>query len=407
VKQAKKFPSSCPATAHDGYQWMKDNISDFSVGDVAKNLKVEINGSMVDYTLVTKGKKSKQEHWVFNLADLNKRSVKLNIKSKDFYIEVKTKRNLKYIRYQKEDTKTSYTNKVRFYIADFDKAKCLLNVLELVIDDSEKSMKANMPTYASANQALEALSGYTGTIEGEKYKITQELKPSCSTTLISSETKGSSKAKDQEFKFNFLDINKKKIDITVKGSLVLLQFGTSKNKLIQTYKDGELSSYTNKMSIVAPDIETAKLMQVTAIASAEQCKNEVGFKGFTTSKENFGWLSKTLKEHVVPEHEQRLELIDGEDCKWKLVSIKSGKKTVEEVYEFSLEDLSEKKIKWAISGKKLSIQINTKYKEKNIKYYKDGEPGNYKNSFSIEFNDIEAARNTITVFQRAIEACKG
>jgi len=407
VKQAKQSPSSCPATAHEGYQWLKDNIADFSVGDIAKNQKLELNGSVVDYSLVTKGKKSKQEQWVFNLADLKKRSVKLQIKSKEFYVEVKTRRNLKYVRYQKEDSKMSYTNKVSFYTADFEKAKCLLNVLELVIDDSEKSMKANMPTYTSASQALEALSGYTGTIEMEKYKMTQELKATCATTLVSSEMKGSSKAKDKELKFNFLDIRPKKIEIKVKGNLVMLNLGTSKDKLIQAYKDGELASYTNKMSIVTPDIETAKLMKVAAIASAEQCKNEVGFKGFSSAKENFDWLVNTLKEHVVPELEQRVELIDGEDCKWKLVSIKSGKKTVEEVYEFNLEDLAEKKIKWDISGKKLAIQINTKYKEKNVKYYKDGEPGNYKNSFSIEFNDLEAARNTIAAFKRAIEACKG
>ncbi len=407
VKEAKKYPSSCPTTALEGYQWMKDNISDFSVGDIAKNQRLEINGSVVDYTLVTKGKKSKQEQWVFNLADLKKHSVKLQIKSKEFYVEVKTRRNLKYIRYQKEESKTSYTNKVRFYTADFEKAKCLLTVLESVIDDSEKNMKANRPTYSSADQALAALAGYTGTVAMEKYKITQELKAACATTLVTSEEKGSSKAKDKEFKFNFVDMKPKKMEIKVKGDLVMLYLGTAKNKLIQAYKDGELASYTNKMSIVAPDIETAKLMKIAAIASAEQCEKEVGFKGFASAKENFDWLEKTLKEHVVPEHEQRMELIDGENCKWKFVSVKSGKKNVEEVFEFNLEDLAEKKVKWAISGKKLAIQINTKYKEKNIKYYKDGEPGNYKNSFSIEFIDLEAARNTISAFQQAIEACKG
>lgn len=406
VANAKKIPSSCPSDASSGYAWLASNIGDFSVGDVAKEQSVKMEGTMLDYALTTKGKKDKDEKWFFNLADLNKRSVKLQIKSKEFYVVVKTKRNLKYIRYKKGEGKVTYTNKVKFYIEHFDQAKCLVNVLETVIKDSEKQQKAHVPTFASAQDALAAMAKNTGTVEQEKYRITQELLPSCATTLTLNEAKGSADGKSKEFKFNFLDIKEKSVKIGVKGSLVFLKLGTAKNKLVQTYKDGELASYTNKLSIVAPDIETAKLMKVAVVESAKQCRKEVGFVGFSTVKENLDWLSALLKEHVVPDVEQRLEAIEGEDCKWKFVSIKSGKKPLEEIFEFSLEDLAAKKIKWNISGKKLSIQLTTKYKEKTIKYYKNGEPGNYKNSFSIQFNDIEDARSTIAIFEKAIGICK-
>ncbi len=406
AKQAKAFPSSCPADATTGYTWMMDNVADFSVGDVAKEQSLKIDGMILDYHLVTKGKKDKVEHWFFNLADLNKRSVKLQIKSKEFYVEAKTKRNLKYIFYQKDESKSSYTNKIKFYTANFEQAKCLLSVLELLIEDSEKQMKANTPSFTSAKQALDVLAKEVGTVEMEKYKILQELKPTCATTLTQNETKGSSDAKDKEFRFNYLDVKAKRIEIGVKGNLVELTLGTGKDKLIQAYKDGELGSYTNKLTIIAPNIEKAKLMKIAAVDAAKLCKDEAGFKPFGSVKENFDWLAKLLKEHVVPEHEQRLEAGD-EDCKWKLVSIQSGKKQLEEVFEFSLEDLDEKKIKWKISGKKLAIVVNAKYKEKNIKYYKNGEPDNYKNVFSIEFNDIEAARNAILVLKKAVELCKG
>ena len=406
AKQAKEFPSSCPADAATGYQWLSDNVTDFTVGEDVKEQSLKIDGPMLDYHLVTKGKKDKAERWNFNLADLNKRSVQLKIKSKAFFVEAKTKRNLKYIFYQKEESKPSYTNKIKFYTASFEQAKCLLNVLKSVIEDSEKKVKANIPQYATAQQALDALAKATGVVEGEKYKMIQELKPSCATTLTQNETKGSSSAKDKSFKFNFLDLKPKRTEIGIKGNLVVLKLSTGKSKLIQAYKDGELGSYTNKLTLVAPDIESAKLMKVATIAAIEQCATEEGFKAFGTAKENLDWLAKLLKKQVVLDHEQRLEAGEG-DCKWKFVSIKSGKKQLEEMYEFSLEDLDAKKVKWVISGKKLSIQINTKYKEKTIKYYKNGEPGNYKNAFSIEFNDIESAREAMVAFRASILGCQG
>ena len=404
AEQAKAFPSSCPADAATGYQWLSDNVVDFSAGEDAKEQALKIDGTMLDYHLVTKGKKDKAERWNFNLADLNKRSVQLKIKSKAFFVEAKTKRNLKYILYQKEEAKPSYTNKIRFYTASFEQAKCLLTVLKSVIEDSEKKAKANSPQYATAQQALDALAKATGVVEGEKYKMIQELKPSCATMLTQNEAKGSSSAKDKTFKFNFLDLKPKRIEMGIKGSLVVLKLSTGKSKLIQAYKDGELGSYTNKLTLVAPDIESAKLMKVAAIAATKQCAQ--GFKAFGTAKENLDWLANLLKKQVVPEHEQRLEAGE-EDCKWKFVSIKSGKKQLEEMYEFNLEDLDAKKIKWVISGKKLSIQINTKYKEKTIKYYKNGEPGNYKNAFSIEFIDIESAREAMVAFRASVLGCQG
>lgn len=403
VGEAKKMPSECPSSATDGYAWLEKSITDFSTGDVAVDQKLVLNGILVDYSVATKAKSTTEEQWLFNLADLNKRSIKLQIKSKEFFVEAKTKRNKKYVFYKKGE-KTRYTSKVKFYFSDFDKAKCMVEVLETLIEDSKKKEKANFPSFSSAHEALNHLAKHTGEVKLDKISVDQELKASCATVFNYSEAKGDSDAKNKEFRFNFIDVRAKKIDITIKGNKVMLELGTSKNKLIQVYKDGELGSYTNKIFIVAKDIESAKTMKVAAVAAANKCEDG-GFTPFSTLKENFEWLAKNLKEQNIPDKEQSLA-VDGEDCKWTFTSVKSGKKQLEENFEFALADLDAKKVKWDISGKKLAIELTANHQEKVVKYYKNGEPGNYKNTFAIEFRDIESARNAMTVLEKCIALCK-
>ena len=213
---------------------------------------------------------------------------------------------------------------------------------------------------------------------------------------------------EELFKFNLSDVQPKSVKTKVKGKAIFVELNTGKTKLIQPFKNGEIQKYMGKLSIPATSVENAKMLSLVLSEAVDFCKKEVIFTPSKDVNENFNWVNEQLSKINDTEGiDQVMKKVDDKNCKWQFTSIKKGKKEdKEEIYEFNVENLDEKAIEFKISGKNLSIEINTLDSEKIIKYYKDGEPGDYENSFLIQLLDLEDARNMIHVFEQAIKGCK-
>ncbi|MBR9916078.1 MAG: hypothetical protein GYB32_14900, partial [Algicola sp.] len=75
------------------------------------------------------------------------------------------------------------------------------------------------------------------------------------------------------------------------------------------------------------------------------------------------------------------------------------KKSEEQIFEFGIKDINSKSIEMITSGKNVVVEMSTKYFEKIIKTYEDGEIKSYGNEISIEASTIENAREIVNLLQ--------
>lgn len=411
LKLAEKMKSPCePEGFDDRITWLKDHIVTFNINETTYEQSFDIvkdHKTIANFNLAEQGKKTLEERWQFNFADLDERKINLTIKGTEVFVEAAAKKGMKYIYYEKNGEQGNYASSVKFRVNDFEKAKCMLTVLEEVVKESSKMEEGALPEIKSLEQALSQLSENTMGIETEETKISQSLKGDCVAELAVNTQKSKGDPVDKLLKFNFSDVQEKSVEINVKGKQVLVEFSTGKNKMVQPFKNGEIQNYSNGVEIVASDVENAKLLAHLVPSVVKVCKEKPGFKGKDSVKENLDWINAQLISNSPDDLDQSLKVIEESDCKWQFMTLKKGKKAnTEEIFEFNLIDLDESAVKFDISGKNLLIEVNAHRGEKKIKYYKNGEPGDYQEAFSIAMINIEDARKLIAAIQKSIQLCK-
>ncbi|HZY24717.1 MAG TPA: hypothetical protein VFE71_02730, partial [Bacteroidales bacterium] len=78
-------------------------------------------------------------------------------------------------------------------------------------------------------------------------------------------------------------------------------------------------------------------------------------------------------------------------------------KSIEERYEFYLNDIDPNSINFKVSGKKITINAVTQSKTKFIRYYKDNNLQDFQNEIGILVSDIETSRDMVEAFKSAIK----
>ena len=77
-----------------------------------------------------------------------------------------------------------------------------------------------------------------------------------------------------------------------------------------------------------------------------------------------------------------------------------------ENFHFHFGDLNEKDLKIAVSGKELSIRVNSIGKENLVQGYESGELKNYTRSVTLMATDIENGRDLIHLLEQVIPNCR-
>jgi hypothetical protein len=399
--------SGIPESFEDRIAWLSQNIVPIEIEDTNYDQAFEQDKDLpvvVHYSLNKQGEKSSDESWHFNLSDLKERTVQMEIKGKEVRVEMQTIRKLKFIEFNKDDKATSYTDGVAFFTDDPDKGRAIAEVLKGLINQSQALEKNRFPEIVNAEAGFALLTEKISNLDAKGKTYTQAIDAGCISTLTQDVTDSKSNTTENKYLFNLADLNDK-VDIKVSGKGILLSMETGKNKLIQSFEDGEMQNYINKLSIMAKDVENAKYLLHVLPATIKHCKDKKEEGNLAAKGGSFDW----IKQHIVEVDNIRqvVEKVEGAECKWQFITTKSGKKEdTEEIYEFNLFDLDPQSLDFKISGKSLAIQLSTRHKEKNIKYYKNGEPGDYKNNFIVTMDNIEKARLLMRTWEKAIEDCK-
>src|SRR5688500_4827699 len=97
---------------------------------------------------------------------------------------------------------------------------------------------------------------------------------------------------------------------------------------------------------------------------------------------------------------------DNNKYKFTLIEVNPKGSSPEQVFEYSLSDINPASIGVEVKGKWLYVVLETDFKAKIIKYYKDGKIQPYTSALQFAVNDVDIARNLVSALNKAVKAVK-
>lgn len=388
----------------DHLQWLKENIAevDYIKRQYVQKLSNDSkqNGYAKLETIINEKSKSSNEDFEFNFAVLNPNSIDFKIKNEEFYIEVATRRNIKNIKTYENDVQDSFVNKVEFFAKSIENGKDIYKVLKAIIPLAEEAFSNAKPSIGTKTQAIGYLNSVIAQVASEDKAFTQSIKDDCVTDLQVNvvTSKGN---EDNLYTFNFVDINPDNIDYDSQKDLLYVELhANQKSKFIKHMENGELQNYDDEFRIYVNSIEEAMIAKEAFQNIIKECESSIKMPEGLSENQGLQRLSEIVGIVKINDdnYEQTIELIDDESKTIRFTQILSNEKKSEEiVYEFGLKDINSKSVAMTTSGKNVLVEMSTKYFEKIIKTYKDGEIKSYGNKIVIEASSIENAREIVAI----------
>ena len=394
--------------------WLTSNVKDVNIG--TKSFKQTITkgtkpGVVVFKLIEADAKTSTEEVYTFNIADINPNTINYKISGNKFGISFETLQDNKYISVTKNGEVKPYVSDITISTNSVDEARDLKTVLALAAPLAIDKIKADMPAPASEKDALARLKALTTDITIGQKQFLQSLEPTCLCTFTQVE-KDAKTAKKGVYKFNWMDVNAIGSVVDVTGDKMFLEVKVNENKkLIMHTEDEKFNGYDNEVKIYMPDVESARRAKAALDKAAEKCKAVYKEPFGADANSAFGWIKNNIKDVSLDEttFKQTFEPVDaGKINKVKFTRTEVNPKGSggEEVYEFNLSDISPLTIDVDVRGKWLYVTMETDFKGKIIKYYKDGKIMPYTSKVEFAINDVDASRNMVSAFKKAVNSQK-
>lgn len=383
--------------------WLESNVKDANYSDEAYAQSLQRDAKFagkVNLSIVETGRSSKQADFSFNLADINLNTVRFDISGSEFGLEFETKRKHNLIKFNQDGQSKPFINDIVIKTNNVEEARDLQTVLTLIIPEAEKQVESSFPVFSNKSEAVTAVSSGTLTLTYGDNTLEQSFNADCLAEYTVTEI-SESKSEKKQHMFNWIDINDKIIDYDISGSKMYIPLITNKKqKLMKVYDNGELLPYDESFKLYCEDAENARRLQYAIKKSIELCRKS--YRPLVPSdglKAKINWLTEAVKEvrEGGDTYSQSLSLVDdGKLDKFKFTKIEIDEKgSTEHIYELNFADLNERNIDFDVSGRSISVKLETNFKEKIIKFYKDGEIQNYEDEFTIHTNNVEESRNLI------------
>ena len=393
--------------------WLAANVKDVSLGD--RSIKQSlVKGQRVGTVVLTRveadSKSSAEEVFTFNLADVNPNAVVYRITGNQFAINFESLQKVKYFGLLKNGETKPYVNEILIHTNNSDEARDLKQVLGSVIPLAVEKVKASMPAVSNDKDGIQKVTALIVDITYGEKETTQKLEGSCLAefTQIQKDPKASSKS---VFKFNWMDVNPlaSKIEVSGDKMYVDVNFAEDKKLVMHTAED-KFKGYESNIRMYMGDVESARTLKFLMDKVVEKCK--------ASYKEPFGsdvasttaYFRNSVKELSLDEMtlKQAIEPVDGDANKFKFTVIEVNPKgsSAEQVYEFNLRDINPSSVAVDVKGKWMYVVLETDFKGKIIKYYKDGKIQPYTSALQFAVNDVDIARNLVSALARAVKAIK-
>lgn len=393
--------------------WLVANVKDVSLGEksISQSLAKGEQPGTFTFTRVEKDSKSSSEEvFAFNLADVNANAVVYKITGNQFAISVETLQKAKYFGVRKNGEVKPFVAELVINTNNADEARDLKHVLSSAVPLAAEKVKAGMPAVSNEKDGIAKLTALTTDITNGDKQILQTMEGGCLCTFtqVEKDPKASSKS---ALKFNWMDVNALASKIEVSGDKLYIDLHYSEDKkLVMNTADDKFKGYENNVRIYMPDIESARRAKSVVDKVVDKCKSSYKEPFGNDAATTTAYFRTNVKELSVDETtvKQSLEPVENDNNKFKYTVMEVTPKgsAAEQVYEFNLSDLNPTSIAVDVKGKWLYVVVDTEFKGKIIKYYKDGKIQPYASSLQFAVNDVDVARNIVSALGKAVKAAK-
>ncbi len=231
----------------------------------------------------------------------------------------------------------------------------------------------------------------------------QEKNGSC---IVSVKVINTDKQNEEEYEFNFSDLNEYKVNLNAtKRSLNISCETSGGKKVIRVYENGSIKGYTNSFTFYAKDVDNGKSitdnLQICIKSCRESQTNMETILGGSPNLDNaIGFLKSNTKKISVNDEtwEQQFSVDEGFKaiCTFDIVIQKDGKNMK---YKFNAMDIDPSSIDFNTKNEFVLVSGQTKGKKKLIEVFENGEKKNYVSGFDIYVEDIEEARKYKAAFE--------
>ncbi|HEY9486681.1 MAG TPA: hypothetical protein VIQ51_00035 [Chryseosolibacter sp.] len=394
--------------------WLVSNVRDVSLGDksIKQSLvKGEQPGTFTFTSVVSDSKSSSEEVFTFNLADVNPNAVNYKITGNQFAISLESLQKAKYFGVRKNGEVKPFVQDMVITTNNADEARDLKHVLTTAIPLALEKVKAGMPGVSSDKDGVRQVGALLTDITYGPRQTLQKLEGDClaSFTQVEKDPKASSK---RELKFNWMDVNALASKIEVSGDKLSidLQF-TDGKKLVMNTSDDKFKGYDNNAKLYMPDVESARRAKFLIDQVVGKCRDSYKEPFGSDAASTTAYFRSSVKEQTIDDVtlKQNVEPVEGDNNKFKFTAMEVNPKGSggEHVYEFNLSDINPTSLTVDVKGKWLFVSLETEFKGKIIKYYKDGKIQPYASTLQFAVNDVDVARNLVSALNKAVKALKG
>ena len=393
--------------------WLTSNVKDVSLGE--KSIKQtfqkgDLPGTMIYKRVEADSKSSTEEVYALNLADINANTLAYKITGNQFAINFEALQKAKYFSARRNGELRPYVSELTISTNNADEARDLKNVLNSVVPLAVEKVKAAMPAVSNEKDGVQKVSGLTTDITYGDKQTLQSFEGGCLTSLTQTQQdpKGATKS---VLKFNWMDVNSlaSKIEVAGEKLYIDLKFVDDKKLVMQT-TDDKFRGYDNNVKLYMPDIESARKAKSLIDKTVEKCKASYKEPFGSDAVSTVAYFRSNIKEISLDQTtlKQSIEPVEGDNTKFKytVTEVNAKGSGGEQVFEFNLADINPASVTMDVRGMWLYVVMETDFKGKIIKAYKDGKIQPYTSTLQFAVNDIDLARNLVSALSKAVKAVK-
>ncbi|SDK31259.1 hypothetical protein SAMN05421823_102421 [Catalinimonas alkaloidigena] len=407
AEEAWKSTIAIPTELAPLRQWITDQVQNVEAGDATYKQALSPEEGHAARGVLTRQKSTSkgledEERYEWNFGDLHEPSVTMKVSGKLISVKANIRQNKKFVRREEGGELKGFDDEISLYAADADQAQVLVQGLRDLIPLARAASEKLLIQPTSTAEGLTHLKNQIQSFKVGTTSYEQSFDGDAVATYIRTTT-DEKKSEEEKFVFNFGDLNEKSVSIDVnKLTFTVSATTTNKQSFVGVFEDGERQNYTSSVAFYVPDLPTAKQLEHLLV----YCIGNLRKDG---QAQDLSWLSATLAglDERALGMTQKLELREGDNCKMSFATREDdGKKVKENLYEFNVYDLDPDKVGLSVKSKTVSVVAPTKYNEKIIKNYENGDKVSYVSSLSITAPDIETGRTMVATLQKMIRDCK-
>ncbi len=396
-----------------GFDWLQQNLNHQSASDGASEqmlhrpdqsqsiLEVKVNGP---------------DHFFgqrVNLSDLRSATVRLEVDGKSVSISAETEQRHKYVYREKDGEQENYGKVLDLQVRSIEQGRFARQVLKKTIHLAKEQQREQTTIITSIEEGAELLKGLAEIGEEQNKHTRQVFSGFCSCELRVEEGDASKNGGQGFWRFEFADLDHRSIKLHISGKTVSVKGKPLyKQPLIQHFREEELEKYVREISFLANDIEVAKMIEDVLIQMVSICRKSRVFSiaDSATATQALDWIVKHIPNVTIgdTEYNQKVSCQESSDpCQLTFTQKEtSSKKEMRELFEFTVSDMDDRKIDYAINGKELAIAVGATAKNKYVKHYENEEIAKYVSGFQIYLDDLALARNMIQAWKVLVKNCR-